>query len=499
VSDSTPLREDVTGHLIFETGAPESRCVLPPTLDVPATDLDAVLGGRGRLELPALPHVTEIEIARHYERLASANFGVDSGFYPLGSCTMKYNPRINEWACRRPGFAALHPYQPEETLQGVLNLMWNLSDELGEVAGLPAVTLQPAAGAHGEFTALMMVRAYHADRGDVRSRVLIPDAAHGTNPATVHMCGYSVTQIPSNERGGVDLDALKGALGPDVAAIMLTNPNTLGLFDENIREVTRLVHDVGALAYCDGANMNAIMGKARPGDMGFDAMHINLHKTFSTPHGGGGPGSGPVCVTDALAPYLPGPVVIRRGDGSFGFATPARSIGRVRSFLGNVGVLVRAYTYIRALGGEGLTEASEQAVLSANYLKERLKGAFELPYDRTCMHEFVLSGERQRKANGVRTLDIAKRLLDYGVHPPTVYFPLIVHEAIMIEPTETESLEVLDRFADAMLAIAEEAERDPELLHGAPYSTPVRRLDEARAVKQPDLAYRPSARADWEA
>jgi glycine dehydrogenase subunit 2 len=313
------------------------------------------------------------------------------------------------------------------------------------------------------------------------------------------MCGYSVTQIPSNERGGVDLDALQAALGPDVAAIMLTNPNTLGLFDENIREITRLVHEVGALAYCDGANLNAIMGKARPGDMGFDAMHINLHKTFSTPHGGGGPGAGPVCVTEELAPYLPGPVVVRRADASFGLATPARSIGRVRSFLGNVGVLVRAYTYIRALGGEGLTEASEQAVLSANYLKERLKGTFELPYNRTCMHEFVLSGERQRKANGVRTLDIAKRLLDHGVHPPTVYFPLIVHEAIMIEPTETESLEVLDRFVDVMVAIAEEAERDPELLHGAPYSTPVRRLDEARAVKQPDLAYRWPAKADGEA
>ena len=499
MSESTPLRESAIGHLIFETGAPESRCVLPPAIDVPAIDLATALGGAVRRELPLLPHVTEVEIARHYERLASANFGVDSGFYPLGSCTMKYNPRVNEWACRRPGFANLHPYQPENTVQGILKLMWNLSDALGEVAGLPAVTLQPAAGAHGELTALMMIRAYHADRGDVRARVLVPDAAHGTNPATVHMCGYAVTQIPSNARGGVDLDALKAALGPDVAAIMLTNPNTLGLFDENIREITRLVREVGALAYCDGANMNAIMGKARPGDMGFDALHINLHKTFSTPHGGGGPGAGPVCVTGELAPYLPGPIVSRAADGSFGLVTPERSIGRVRSFAGNVGVLVRAYTYIRALGGEGLTEASEQAVLSANYLKERLKGVYELPYDRVCMHEFVLSGVRQRKANGVRTLDIAKRLLDHGIHPPTVYFPLIVDEAIMIEPTETESLEVLDRFVEAMLAIAEEAERDPDLLHGAPYSTPVRRLDEARAVKQPDLAYRPPATEQGEA
>jgi glycine dehydrogenase subunit 2 len=327
--------------------------------------------------------------------------------------------------------------------------------------------------------------------GDPRTRVLVPDAAHGTNPATVAMCGYEVTQIPSDARGGVDLDALTSALDTDVAAIMLTNPNTLGLFDENIVAITEAVHSVGALAYCDGANLNAILGKTRPGDMGFDALHINLHKTFATPHGGGGPGAGPVAVTDALAPYLPGPIVARAADGTFRLATPERSIGRVRSFAGNVGVLVRAYAYVRALGGEGLTEVAEQAVLSANYLKALLVDAWELPYDRICKHEFVLSGGRMRKEHGVRTLDVAKRLLDYGIHPPTIYFPLIVDEAIMIEPTETESKETLDRFAEVMLRIAAEAAEDPELLHGAPYSTPVRRLDEAGAVKNPDLAWRP--------
>jgi glycine dehydrogenase subunit 2 len=485
-------REPAARPLIFELGAPESRCVEAPSLDVPDVDLSRVLGGSTRAALPRLPHVTEVEIARHYERLASVNFGVDSGFYPLGSCTMKYNPKIDEWACRLPGFAGAHPYQPTRTLQGALGLMYGLQEALGEISGLPAVTLQPAAGAHGELAALMVIRAYHVANGDARKRVIIPDAAHGTNPATVAMCGYSVTQVPSDERGGVDLEALASVLDTDVAAIMLTNPNTLGLFDENIVEITRLVHDVGALAFCDGANLNAIMGKVRPGDMGFDAMHINLHKTFGTPHGGGGPGAGPVCVTDALAPYLPSPVVVRDADGVFELAVPERSIGRVKAFLGNFGVLVRAYTYIRALGAEGITEVSEQAVLSANYLKERLKGAFDLPYDRTCMHEFVLSGSRQRKAHGVRTLDMAKRLLDHGVHPPTIYFPLIVDEAIMIEPTETESLEVLDRFVEAMLAIAREAEETPDLLHAAPYTTPVRRLDEAKAVKEPDFAWKPA-------
>ncbi len=489
VSTGDPRPAEV-GRLIFDRSTACARCTEMPALDVPDVDLDAALAHRSRRTAPLLPEVTEVDLARHYEHLASVNFGVDSGFYPLGSCTMKYNPKVDEVACRMPGFAGVHPYQPPATVQGVLELMHGLQEALGEVSGLPHVSLQPAAGAHGEFTGLMTIRAYHEANGDPRKRVIIPDSAHGTNPATVAMCGYEVTTIPSDERGGVDPGALEAALDTDVAALMLTNPNTLGLFDENISRITGLVHSFGALAYCDGANLNAVLGKARPGDMGFDVMHINLHKTFGTPHGGGGPGAGPVAVTDALAPFLPGPVVALQPDG-FRLVMPERSIGRVRSFYGNAGVLVRAYAYIRAVGGDGLTEVAEQAVLSANYLKERLKGAFDLPYDRPCMHEFVLSGRRQKRESGVRTLDIAKRLLDFGVHPPTVYFPLIVDEAIMIEPTETEGLETLDAFADAMLAIAAEAARDPEVLHSAPHVTPVRRLDEARAVKEPVLRYSP--------
>ena len=477
--------------LIFELGGEESRCVEAPALDVPSISEGDALAGTVRRSALDLPHVTEVDIARHYESLATANFGVDSGFYPLGSCTMKYNPRVNEWAARLPGFALAHPYQPVESVQGLLELLFGLQEALGEVAGLPAVSLQPAAGAHGELTGLMAIRAYHVDRGDPRRRVIIPDTAHGTNPATVTMCGYEVTQVPSDARGGVDLAALRAILDTDVAAIMLTNPNTLGLFDENIAEVTAAVHAAGALAYADGANMNAILGKTRPGDMGFDALHINVHKTFSTPHGGGGPGAGPVAVRDILAPYLPGPLVGRSAEGTYELVTPSRSMGRVRSFAGNVGVLVRAYAYIRALGGDGLEEVSEQAVLSANYLRHRLRdSAWDLPYDRTCMHEFVLSGARLRRETGARTLDVAKRLLDYGVHPPTVYFPLLVDEALMIEPTETEPLDSLDSFAEALIAIANEAAETPALVKGAPYTTPVRRLDEAKAAREPDLRWR---------
>ncbi len=491
---NTPAGAPVRGprQLIFEIGGPESSCVLAPELDVPDVDLFAALGGAVRAEAPVLPHVTELEIMRHYSHLAEMNFGVDSGMYPLGSCTMKYNPRINEDACRLEGFAGLHPYQPTETVQGALALMVGLQSALGEISGLPGVTLQPAAGAHGELTALMCFRAAHIARGDARKKVIIPDTAHGTNPATVTMCGYETVTIPSNAQGLVDVDALKAALDTDVAAFMLTNPNTLGLFDPQILEITQAVHAVGAYAYCDGANMNAILGIARPGDMGFDALHINLHKTFSTPHGGGGPGAGPVCVTEELAEFLPGPLAARDESGIYVIVTPERSIGRVRSFYGNFGVLVRAYAYVRALGAEGLREVSEQAVLSANYLKERLKGTYELPYDRTCMHEFVLSGAPLRREHGVRTLDVAKRLLDHGFHPPTVYFPLLVEEAIMIEPTETESLDALDAFADAMIAIAAEAAADPELVKHAPYTTPVRRLDEAGAARNPDLRFRPA-------
>ncbi|MDA3935649.1 MAG: aminomethyl-transferring glycine dehydrogenase subunit GcvPB [Actinomycetota bacterium] len=475
--------------LILEVGSDDARCVVPPELDVPDVDLDEVLGGAARSVLPHLPQVTEVEVARHYAHLASMNFGVDSGMYPLGSCTMKYNPRINEDAARLEGFAALHPAQPVGAIQGALELMVTLADVLGEISGLPSVTLQPAAGAHGELTALLCFRAFHTANGGPRSRVIIPDTAHGTNPATVSMCGYEVTTVPSDDRGRVDLVALREALDTDVAALMLTNPNTVGLFDDQILEITAAVHEVGALAYCDGANLNAIMGVSRPGDMGFDALHINLHKTFSTPHGGGGPGAGPVCVTPSLGAFLPGPIPVKYDDGTYGLSTPECSIGRVRSSYGNFGVLVRAYTYVRALGGAGIKEAAEQAVLSANYLKERLKHTYELPFDRHCMHEFVLSGRRQKKEHGVRALDIAKRLLDYGFHPPTVYFPLIVEEALMIEPTETEPLADLDRFADVMIAIAEEASTDPDTVKGAPYSTPVRRVDEARAVKRPDLRW----------
>lgn len=473
---------------IFETGASGASCAGIPELDVPAVSMYDVLPGCVRTAPLPLPDVSEVDIARHYTHLASMNFGVDTGSYPLGSCTMKYNPRINEDAARMPGFAGLHPYQPEETVQGALELMWGLQEALAEISGLPGVTLQPAAGAHGELTALMCFRAFHTAKGDPRRKVVIPDTAHGTNPATVSMCGYETVTIPSGEDGFVDLAALEAVLDQDVAAFMLTNPNTLGLFDPRILEITAAVHSVGALAYCDGANLNAIMGISRPGDMGFDAMHINLHKTFSTPHGGGGPGSGPVCVTEELSRYLPGPVVGRDKDRFFA-VTPDASIGRVRSFFGNFGVVVRAYAYVRALGGEGLREVSEQAVLSANYLRQRLKSAFDLPYDRVCMHEFVLSGSRQKKAAGVRTLDIAKRLLDYGFHPPTVYFPLLVEEALMVEPTETESLESLDAFAEAMLAIALECESDPETVKGAPYTTPVLRLDEARAAREPVLRF----------
>ena len=492
--DHTPAVAPVRGPraLIFEVGSPESRCTEAPAIDVPLGKIDALLGGRARTAPPTLPNVTELEIMRHYAHLATMNFGVDSGMYPLGSCTMKYNPRINEDACRLPGFAGLHPYQPEETVQGALELMVGLADALGEISGLPGVTLQPAAGAHGELTALMVFRAAHTAAGNPRKKVIVPDTAHGTNPASVAMCGWEAVTIPSDERGLVDIDALKAALDTDVAAFMLTNPNTVGLFDPQILEITEAVHSVGAFAYCDGANMNAILGKARPGDMGFDALHINLHKTFSTPHGGGGPGSGPVCVTADLAPFLPGPLPVAFDSGGLGLGWPEYSIGRVRSFYGNFGVLVRAYAYIRALGGAGLTEVAEQAVLSANYLKSRLETAFEVPYGPTCMHEFVMSGERQKAENGVRTLDMAKRLLDYGFHPPTVYFPMLVHEALMIEPTETEPLSALDAFADAMLAIAEEAASDPELLKGAPYTTPVRRLDEAGAARNPDLRWRPA-------
>ncbi len=465
---------------------------LPPSDVPPAEDLPAGLA-RDPLDLP---EVAENEVVRHFVHLSQMNYGLDTGFYPLGSCTMKYNPKMSEEVARWPGFTAIHPYQPEEVSQGALRLMYELQQALGEISGLPAVTLQPSAGAQGELTGMLMVRAYHQSRGDVkRTKVLIPDSAHGTNPATATMCGYSTVPVKSDARGNVDLEALRALADEETAALMLTMPNTLGLFDEHMLEISEIVHGCGALMYGDGANLNALLGVARPADLGFDVLHINLHKTFATPHGGGGPGAGPVAARDFLADFLPVPVVKRRGDGETGGRGDGsyylecevpHSIGQVRSFYGSFGVLVRAYAYIRALGAEGLHKVGENAMLNANYLRIRLQQAYEVPYPRPCMHEFVLSGRRQ-KALGVRTLDIAKRLIDFGYHPPTVYFPLIVEEAMMVEPTETETKETLDAFAEALLAIAREAEENPEAVRAAPVTTVVGRLDETAAARQPRL------------
>ncbi|MCK9525223.1 MAG: aminomethyl-transferring glycine dehydrogenase subunit GcvPB [Limnochordia bacterium] len=476
--------------LIFERSTPGRRGYRLPDLDVPEVPVTELIPSDFlREEAPALPEVSELEVVRHYTQLSRLNHGVDVGFYPLGSCTMKYNPRVNEDVTSLPGFATIHPYQPEETVQGALELMYNLGQYLAVISGLDATTLQPAAGAHGELTGLMVIKAYHAHRGEGhRNEMIIPDSAHGTNPASCAMVGYKVVEVPSDERGGVDVEALKGLVGPNTAGLMLTNPNTLGLFDENICEIAKLVHDAGGLLYYDGANANAIMGIARPGDMGFDVVHFNLHKTFSTPHGGGGPGAGPIVVCKELAQFLPGPVVEKRDD-RYTFVTPENSIGRVRSFYGNFLVYARAYAYIRSHGGKGLKEVSETAVLHANYMMHKLKDVYQLAYDRTCMHEFVLSGNWQKDKYGVRTLDIAKRLLDYGYHAPTVYFPMVVDEAIMIEPTETEPKSTLDEFIEVMRTIAQEAKETPELVTSAPHSTPLKRLDESRAARHPVLRW----------
>ena len=421
---------------------------------------------------PALPELNEPEVVRHYVNLSQLNFAVDTGFYPLGSCTMKFNPKLNEWAARLPGFASLHPMAPDEAAQGTLQLLWELEQALMAISGMRAVSLQPAAGAQGELTGILMIRAHHLGRGDTeRTDVLVPDSSHGTNPATASMAGYRTITIPSAADGGVDIDAFRAALGPRTAAVMITNPSTLGLFEKRIGELLEAVHEVGALAYMDGANLNAILGRFKPGEAGFDVMHFNVHKTFSTPHGGGGPGAGPVGVGETLLPYLPTPRVLRADDGTFRLERPGErptSIGRLRSYVGNTGVLVRAYTYIRAHGGSGLREVSEDAVLAANYLMHRLSGAYDLPHGgRPCKHEFVASAASLKKRTGVRTLDIAKRLIDYGFHPPTIYFPLIVEEAMLIEPTETESLETLDAFAEALIAIAAEAESSPDIVREA--------------------------------
>ena len=457
-----------------------------PQPDVPLSALPEDLT---RNSLP-MPELSEIDVVRHFTRLSKLNYCIDEGMYPLGSCTMKYNPKVNEETARLPGFAFLHPLQPEITTQGALALMYDLQSWLAEIGGFAGVTLQPAAGAHGELTGILIIRAYHQARNDVqRTKVLIPDSAHGTNPATSAMSGLDVVQIPSDVRGNIDLNTLREHCDDTLAGLMLTNPNTLGLFDENVIEVIRMVHEAGGLVYGDGANMNALLGIVRPGDLGIDALHYNLHKTFSTPHGGGGPGSGPVGVSKALVDFLPGPIVdaIDEGDEEnpplFGFVMPAKSIGRVKAYNGHFAMLVRAYTYIRMHGPEGLRAISQYAVLNANYLLQLLKGAYNLPYDRVCMHEFVLEG-RWPDVPDVHALDIAKRMMDYGLHPPTNYFPLIVHEALMIEPTETESKQTLDSFAEVLLKIEQEAHSDPELLKSAPHITPVGRLDEVKAAKE---------------
>ena len=476
--------------LIFESSTPGRIGYSLPEMDVPELDLSSLLPeGYLRSEEPELPEVSELDIMRHYTALSRRNHGVDSGFYPLGSCTMKYNPKINENVARFNGFAHVHPLQDESSVQGALELLYDLQEHLIEITGMDEVTLQPAAGAHGEWTGLMMIRAFHEANGDLkRTKVIVPDSAHGTNPASATVAGLETITVKSNENGLVDLEDLKRVVGEDTAALMLTNPNTLGLFEENIVEMAEIVHGAGGKLYYDGANLNAVLSKARPGDMGFDVVHLNLHKTFTGPHGGGGPGSGPVGVKADLIPFLPKPVIVKRGE-EFGFDYDRpQSIGRVKPFYGNFGINVRAYTYIRSMGPDGLKAVTEYAVLNANYMMRRLAEYYDLPFDKHCKHEFVLSGRRQKKL-GVRTLDIAKRLLDFGYHPPTIYFPLNVEECIMIEPTETESKETLDSFVDIMIQIAKEVEENPEIVQEAPHTTVVGRMDEATAARKPILRY----------
>jgi glycine dehydrogenase subunit 2 len=470
--------------LIFEISSPGRAAYTLPELDVPQASLPE---GYVRQDLK-LPEVSELDLVRHYTRLSQKNYAIDTVFYPLGSCTMKYNPKVNERAASIEGLSQVHPLQPDETVQGSLELMYKLQEALKEIAGFAGVSLQPAAGAHGEFAGVLIMRAYHASRGDARrTKVLIPDSAHGTNPASSAMSGFNVVQVPSDERGNVDLAALQQQCDDTVVGLMLTNPNTLGLFEEHVLEVAETIHGCGGLMYGDGANLNALLGVARPGDLGFDVMHFNLHKTFTTPHGGGGPGSGPVGVNQRLLPFLPGPIAVVDGD-RYRLAMPEQSIGRLKAFYGNYGMFIRAYTYIRMMGGAGLRAVAENAVLNANYLKAKVAPHFPLAVQRTCMHEFVVHGDVP--GTDVRALDVAKRLIDYGFHPPTNYFPLIVHDALMIEPTETESKETLDAFAEALARIAEEAHSNPELLHSAPRSTPITRLDEVKAARNPVLCYK---------
>ena len=473
-------------NLIFETSVPGRGCSILPECDVSVPDLPETFS---RKKAPRLPQLSENDISRHYTALAGRTYGVNNGFYPLGSCTMKYNPKINEELASLPGFTAIHPLQPEHTVQGAMQVLFQAEQALCEITGMDAMTFQPAAGAHGEFTGLLLIKAYHKHRGDQkRTKIIVPDSAHGTNPASATMAGFTVVSIPSQEDGCVDLEKLKAAVGDDTAGLMLTNPNTVGLFDKNILEITRIVHDAGGLNYYDGANLNAVMGVSRPGDMGFDVVHLNLHKTFSTPHGGGGPGSGPVGCKSLLAPFLPGPVV-KKQQNRYHFEKPEHSIGQVKSFYGNFTVVVKALSYILTLGAEGIREAAQNAVLNANYMMKKLDDLYTIAYQERCMHEFVMSLEPLKKETGISAMDIAKGLLDNGIHPPTMYFPLIVHEALMVEPTETESKETLDEAIEVFRRLYETAKTDPQSLHEAPHHTAVRRLDEVGAARNPKLRY----------
>jgi glycine dehydrogenase subunit 2 len=481
--------------LIFEKSTKDRQAILFPKVQVRKKNIDDLLPKSFiRQSSPSLPELSELEVVRHFVGLSNLNHCIDTGFYPLGSCTMKYNPKINDAMANIAGFRELHPLQPEDQIQGALELLYSLQQNIADIVGLPAVTLQPSAGAQGELLGLMLIKAYFKNKGDnSRVKVIVPDTAHGTNPASAALAGFEVVEIGSNVKGLVDIDSLKASLGPDVAAIMLTNPNTLGLFEEDIQYIQKLVHDSGALLYYDGANLNAIMGLVRPGDMGFDVCHLNLHKTFSTPHGGGGPGGCAVAVRQHLEPFLPVPIVKKNNDNSYSFDYDRpQSVGKIKGFYGNFGILVRALSYILAHGANGLSQVSKDAILSANYLKSKLKNNYQFPYTQSCMHEFVMSGSKQ-KARGVSTTNIAKRLLDFGIHAPTVYFPLLVPEAMMIEPTETESKQTLDEFIDVMLQIDKETIESPDIVLNAPTKTPVGKLDEALAARKPNLRWNPNS------
>jgi glycine dehydrogenase subunit 2 len=479
---------------IFERGSPGRTGVSLPPLDVPEVDPKKMFGDRARREEAGFPEVSEPEVVRHFVRLSQYNFSIDSQFYPLGSCTMKFNPKVNEWAARLAGFARLHPYAPKSMAQGALELMDRLQAALAEIVGMDHVSLQPAAGAQGELTGLMMIRAHHLAQGRSPKKVLIPDTAHGTNPASCSLNGLTAVPFPGGDDGICHPEQIAGLLDDDVAAIMITNPNTLGLFEKHLPTIARMVHDKGALVYGDGANLNALMGRARPGDLGIDVMQFNLHKTFTTPHGGGGPGCGPIAFKKLLEPYQPSPVIKKTGSTYAMDYDRPKSVGRVRSFYGNFGMMVRAYTYIREMGPEGLKAATDLAVLNANYVRAKIGEDYPVAYPQTCMHEVIVSDKKLQKDTGIKTLDVAKRLIDYGFHPPTVYFPLVVAGAMMIEPTETESKETLDRFIEAMQAIAREAKETPDVIHAAPSATRLGRLDEARAARKPALRWRKSAR-----